>query len=410
VKSRTIAIVLGVVGLLFVILVVAGYQLQSATAQQELDLTKQSFSHKDKKPGGCYVMYQALPHLLAPGVPVNVVTKPFANTYKKNKDMATGEGGLYFLVANNLFTTAEDVEDMVNYAKGGNQLFIAVNYPDSVLLLRLGLAYHDWGYFDEPPSEQHFVNPNLAPDTAFRAPNIPGEGGYFTDWDTATTTILGTDTTHRPNFVRVTCGTGNIFVLLHPSSVTNYFLLRGKNITSLENELGYTNMFASEVYWDEFYKYQDQPRNGDFSEWQVLMRYPAMRWALWLAIIGLLVYLIFESKRRQRIIPVKPVLTNNSLEFVDALGQLYYQQHNNANLANKMIQQWLEFIRTRYYLNTNHLNQQFIQLLAHKSGIPIATVQQIIDNIHHIHLAEKVSDSFLQEFYKNIQAFYLNTK
>jgi hypothetical protein len=140
------------------------------------------------------------------------------------------------------------------------------------------------------------------------------------------------------------------------------------------------------------------------------MRYPAMRWALWLAILLLIIYIIFEGKRRQRIIPDKPVITNNSLEFVNALGQLYYQQHDNANLGRKIIQQWLEFIRTRFYMNTNYLNDTFINTLSHKSGIPVDAVREIMDSIHHIQLADQVSDDFLNTFYKNIQAFYLNTK
>lgn len=400
---------MGVFALLIAIFLYVASAVESSGATQQLDILKQSFSYKDKKPGGCYVMYHVLPNLLTPTSHINVVTKPFSGTYKKNKGMAQEEGGLYILVANQLFTTAEDVEDMVSYAKNGNQVFIATNFPDSVLMLRLGLEQDSSvDYFKPSVSEQHFVNPALG-DTIFSADLIPG-GSYFSGMDTSRTTILGTDSAHHPNFVRVSCGNGNIFMLLHPSSLTNYFLMKEGNMHSLEHMMSYTDMFASEVYWDEFYKYQTHARSGDFSEWQVLMRYPAMRWALWLAVLLLLLYVIFEGKRRQRIIPVQPVLTNNSLEFVDALGQLYYQQHNNSNLAHKMIQQWLEFIRSRYYINTNHLNTQFIQLLSHKSGMAADTVQGIVDSIHHIQLGENVSDVYLQDFYKRIQAFYLNTK
>jgi hypothetical protein len=140
------------------------------------------------------------------------------------------------------------------------------------------------------------------------------------------------------------------------------------------------------------------------------MRYPALVWALWLLLALLLIYVIFESKRRQRIIPDKVVLTNNSLEFVEAMGQLYYQQHDNRNLARKIILQWLEYIRSRYYLNTNHLNDAFAKTLAHKSGVPLEDVDKILDSIHFIQLADNITDVHLKDFYNNIQAFYLNTK
>lgn len=407
-KSKITVIIIGSLVVLLLIFVVAA----SVQNIQDLDaeLQKQSFNYKEKKPGGCYVLFKALPELYSTEIKPKVVTKPFADTYKKDKELASGYN-LYILVSDKLYATAQDVKDMLTYAEQGNQLFLAVNTPDSLLLKRLGLTVAmDSSHVYYKYSEQHYVNPALAPDTAFSCKDIPG-GDYFTSMDTSITTILGTDGRHRPNFIRVTSGSGSILISLNPSAVTNYFLMHGNNIASMGKEFSYTNNYQGNIYWDEYYKYQDYKRSeGDFSEWQVLMRYPAMRWALWLAILLLIIYIVFEGKRRQRIIPDKPVITNNSLEFVNALGQLYYQQHDNANLGQKIIQQWLEFIRTRFYMNTSYLNDTFIATLAHKSGIPADTVREIIDSIHHIRLADQVSDDFLNTFYKNIQAFYLNTK
>ncbi|GAA3942006.1 hypothetical protein GO495_08775 [Chitinophaga oryziterrae] len=407
-KSKLPIIIVGALIILLLIFVVAA-SVQNLQDQDQ-DLQKQSFNYKEKKPGGCYVLFKALPELYSTEIKPKVVTKPFADTYKKDKELANGYN-LYVLVSDKLYATAQDVKDMLTYAELGNQLFLAVNMPDSVLLERLGLTIAmDTSHVYYRDSEQHYVNPALAPDTAFSCKGIFG-GDYFTSMDTSITTILGTDEQHRPNFIRVTRGSGSILISLNPSAVTNYFLMHENNIASMGKEFSYTNNYQDNIYWDEYYKYQDYKRSeGDFSEWQVLMRYPAMRWALWLAILLLIIYIVFEGKRRQRIIPDKPVITNNSLEFVNALGQLYYQQHDNANLGQKIIQQWLEFIRTRFYMNTSYLNDTFIATLSHKSGIPVDRVREIIDSIHHIRLADQVSDDFLNTFYKNIQAFYLNTK
>jgi hypothetical protein len=167
---------------------------------------------------------------------------------------------------------------------------------------------------------------------------------------------------------------------------------------------------AGNVYWDDFYNSQHSAQSGDFSEWQVLMRYASMRWALWLAVVLLLLYVVFESKRRQRIIPDKPPVTNTSLEFVDAIGQLYYQQHNNYNLAHKMIIHFMEYIRSRYYLNTNVLNDEFIASLARKSLVPEGEIRALLQMVHHIQLEENISDDDLKDFYNRIQQFYINTK
>ncbi|GAA0539822.1 DUF4350 domain-containing protein [Chitinophaga japonensis] len=410
-KSKIFIIITGLVVLCFVLLLVAGNQ--SRNSAEAKDLTRQSFSHKDKHPGGCYVAFTCLQHLYS-GESLKVMTKPFTRSYEKNDYLKRGDGNLYILVADKLYATTQDIENMLRFAADGNQLFLAVNQPDSLLKERLGIAV-DSAYtsLSIPSSVQHFVNPFLAPDTAFHREGIYG-GRFFTRLDTLNTTILGTNgiTGHhgpQPNFIRISYGKGDVFVSLNPSSFTNYFLMHGRNISTLEKQVAYTYNTPSGVYWDEYYKYLKGPQT-DFSEWQVLMRYPALRWALWLFLALLLLYVLFESKRRQRIIPDRPVLANNSLEFVETLGQLYYQQGNNRNLAQKMILHWTEYVRTRFYLSTQHLNPAFADTLARKSGMPYAAVRNIVDSIHHIQLSEHVTDDFLQQFYKNIHQFYLNTK
>jgi len=384
--------------------------LRSLSKDDDLHLEKQTFSYKDKDPGGCYVMFESLPSLYDGGHP-SVVSKPFAASAKKDATLRSGEGVIYYLVANRLFTTVEDVDSMIEFVNRGNQLFIASVDLDSILLSRLYTKvseHYSSNVFGKLRSEEHFVNPALAPDTVYARDSIV-DGRYFSLLDTARTTILGTDRMNRANFVRINVGRGQVFLLLQPSVLTNYFLLYKKNIGLLEKMAGYTYGYSS-VYWDEFYKYHQYPQQGEFSQWSVLMRYPALRWALWLLVALLLLYALFESKRRQRIIPDKEVLTNNSLEFVEALGQLYYQQHDNVNLAGKITLQWQEFIRTKYYLNTNPMDDEFIHRLSHKAGMPLADVEAIIDSIHFIQNADKMSDASLKSFYSKIQAFYLNTK
>lgn len=410
-KSKLIAIISAII-LVFLILLAFSSRTGKPDSKNidDKELARQSFSNKDKSPGGCYVMFKVLSHLFYYDIKPQVVTKPFSRTYSKDETLSSTDYNLYILVADKLYTSAEDAKNMIRFASAGNQLFIASNQPDSMLLEYLNVSVDDEGIFQSfTNADQRYVNRNLAPDTAFSRKGIKG-GSFVTRMDTSHTTILGTDAFNRPNFVKIAVGEGAVFLMLQPSVLTNYFLMQGRNIVSLERQLAYTNLYMDHVYWDEFYKYQSYRQSSDFSEWQVLMRYPAMRWALWLAVALLLIYILFESKRRQRIIPEKPMLVNNSLEFVDALGQLYYQQHDNRNLAQKIILQWQEFVRTRYYLNTNNLDAVFADALSRKATMPLEQVKDILHSIQQVQSGHAVTDEYLLRFYKNIQAFYLNTK
>ncbi|MBO9727834.1 MAG: DUF4350 domain-containing protein [Chitinophaga sp.] len=401
--------IIGSVILVLVLVMVIGGNLGSNQEEQSTKMYRSSFSSKDKKAGGAYAAFKMLPQLFYKHS-IQVVTKPFVRTYEKDAEMKKA-GNTYILVADQMYTTEKDVDAMLEYVSGGNDLFIAVNNPDPYLAKQLNLKVDGGGkeQFFKERIAQYYQDTIVPIDTSFAYEGMIS-GGSFSAVDSTTTTILGSNGQHKPNFVRIAYSNGYVYLLLNPYTFTNYFLLHKRNVAALETQISYLPDLRGSVYWDDFYNAQHSAQSGDFSEWQVLMRYPAMRWALWLGVALLLVYVIFESKRRQRIIPDKPVFNNTSVEFVGAIGQLYYQQHNNDNLAHKMILHLLEYIRTRYYLDTNILNEEFVAALSRKSAVAEADIRTLLQMMHHVQIEGNISDDYLREFYKRIQLFYLNTK
>ncbi|WP_143307769.1 DUF4350 domain-containing protein [Chitinophaga vietnamensis] len=417
-KSKLVYIAVTIGAVLLILLVITGIRSNSSK-DQTTDMKNSSFASKDKKAGGAYAAVKMLPSLFG-NRPVQILTKPFTRSYDKDDELKH-TSNVYILVADELFATEQDVEDMLSYAMNGNELFIAVNKPDPVLAKKLDLKVVDGENFQDEQNKavQSYYDPRVEVN-AYSGTRVPFNasyryngmvsGSYFSGMDSTFTTVLGSNYKGKPNFVRIEYGRGRIFLLLNPYTFTNYFVLHNNNNEALAHQLSYMDQVAANIYWDDYYSAQHSARSGAFTEWQVLMRYPAMRWALWLIVLLMLLYVIFESKRRQRIIPDKPALANTSLEFVDALGQLYYQQHDNYNLAHKMILHLLEYIRNRYYINTNALNEQFVETLSRKASLPDSDIRELLGMIDHIQQAGYVSDEYLREFYKRIQLFYLNTK
>ena len=70
----------------------------------------------------------------------------------------------------------------------------------------------------------------------------------------------------------------------------------------------------------------------------------------------------------------------------------------------------MEYIRSRYYLNTNVLNEEFIASLSRKSAIEEDEIRKLLHMVHHVQLEENISDEQLKDFYNRIQQFYINTK
>jgi len=57
-----------------------------------------------------------------------------------------------------------------------------------------------------------------------------------------------------------------------------------------------------------------------------------------------------------------PAISRSTLSF-------WHEQHNNSNIAQKKVTYFLEHIRTKHFIRTNLLNDDFVDLLAHKSGV-----------------------------------------
>jgi hypothetical protein len=110
-------------------------------------------------------------------------------------------------------------------------------------------------------------------------------------------------------------------------------------------------------------------------------------------------------KRKQRIIPVITPLTNTTLEFVGTIGNLYYQSAEHKNIAEKKIHFLMDQIRTKYWLNTNTLDEPFIVSLTRKSGKQEEDVRALVKAIGSIQSKDKISSAELIDFNGKIEKF-----
>jgi hypothetical protein len=216
----------------------------------------------------------------------------------------------------------------------------------------------------------------------------------------ATYQILGTNQEDEPNFVRIPWGKGWFYLHCMPQVYTNYNMLAGRNIAYIERTLSY--LPVQPVYWDEFYK-------GNVRDLQTPLRFlivtPPLRWALYLTLAALLLFMAFEAKRRQRVIPVIRPLANTTLEFTQTIGRLYYQHRDHKNIAEKKISYFLDHLRSHYYVQTQEFNDELFDRLHAKTGQPLAEITALFNLIAHIRRQPAVSEVQLLELHRSIQKF-----
>ncbi|MBS1975272.1 MAG: DUF4350 domain-containing protein, partial [Bacteroidetes bacterium] len=186
---------------------------------------------------------------------------------------------------------------------------------------------------------------------------------------------------------------------------TNFFLLHKNNKEYYDDSFSYLPENIKVLVWGDFFRNND----NDFSPLQFLLSDPSFRWAFWLLFLLFLIIYVFESKRRQQMIPDIAPLRNSSLDFVKTVGRLYYQQRNNLDLAHKMTAHFLSNVRARYSLPTSNLDKNFVEQLSYKSGLKKDLAADLVELIKMIQQKQSLSDEELIGFNQKVEEFYKQT-
>ena len=116
-------------------------------------------------------------------------------------------------------------------------------------------------------------------------------------------------------------------------------------------------------------------------------------------------FMLFEMKRKQRIIPIVKPLANTTLEFVGTIGNLYYQSGEHKSMAEKKIHFFMDQLRSKYWLTTTHLDETFVSIASKKTGRSEEEVRKLISVINSIRAKEKISEEELIDLNNRIEKF-----
>jgi len=218
--------------------------------------------------------------------------------------------------------------------------------------------------------------------------------------------VLGINDKGNSIFVKYRYGKGALYLMPSPQFFTNYNLINPEGADYAAKSLSYLSP-GGNLIWDEF---PSQGPQQEISKLRVLFKYPELQWAYYIGLFSLVTFILFEMKRRQRIIPVLDRLQNTTVEFVNVVGQVYYERKDHKNLADKKIAYVLEHIRSVYRLNTNLIDDEFIEALSNKTEIRISAIRSLMLLLQRYSEATKITDQQLIELNNNIENFYKKSR
>lgn len=361
-----------------------------------------TLSKNDKIPFGTYVLYNRL-HDLFPGSVVKYNRDAPYNTFTET-DVNRGN---YILIAQRIYIDEYDFEELRKYMEEGNNVFIAGFYLGAYLTDSLKLKVNSENKFDRNAKVPvHFVNAALDSTKKYTFNKGIGEQ-YFSRFDSSKAVVLGVNNKGHANYIKYNYGKGSLYLLASPMYFTNYNMLKPEGAEYAAKVLSYLPVMP-EIIWDEFSSQGEY--HGNDSPIRFFLTNKSLRWAYLISIFSLILFVLYNIKRRQRIIPTIAPLENTSAEFAKVIGQVYYHQHDNANISKKKITYFLEDVRAKYAIKTNSLNEEFAELLNAKSGVQRELINELLKQFLQIQSAIKVSDQQLISLNKNIEQFQHQSK
>lgn len=366
------------------------------STSEPLDWTP-SFTQEDKVPFGSYILFELLPELF-PGRKISTAERPIYNVLQ---DSTTGDANYVFV--NTVFQPDDlDVRELLDFVAAGNSAFIAAQgfggpLADSLNIdteVDVTLSDSSTGGFDDP-GLQHETGYGFTKGSA---------SFYFSKYDTARAVPLGWMSAGPVNFIRVDFGKGHFLLSSLPLAFTNFNMLYQDNAEYVATAL--SHLPVRDTVWDEYYK---AGRRLAETPLRFILSKEPLRWAYYVGLVALLLFIIFEGRRRQRVIPVIQPLRNTTVDFVETTGRLYFQNGDHRDLVGKKVAHFLDTVRERFRLPASDLSDGLAGNLAVKLNQPEEEVKQLFEKLRKHLQAPAILATDLVEIDRRIEAFYRNS-
>jgi len=368
---------------------------------------EESFNEKSNKPYGVSVFYKELPNLFKNHKVRTVYHQP-ASYLKAHSEDSYGDHiaeGSFVIIGNSDYLEDDSIDELLHFVDSGNTLFISdYSFPQRLHdTLYISTKYID--NMKDSISYQYLKHLNIE---NIKIDKNEGDS-YFSSFDSINHNVLGyskIDYKH-PNFIQVSFGSGKIYLHLEPKAFTNYNLLKDDRYKYAEGIISY--LPENDVYFDSYTKiqtgYDGNVEKESNLSW--FLEQLSFKWAWYTALIFGILFMIFNAKRRQRIIKIIKPLQNTTVAFVKTISNLYFETQDHKNLIDKKITYFLERIRTDFNIDTSILNEEFIVKLASKTGKKKENVKKVINFINWLRTKNEFFEDNLIKLNKLIEAFYL---
>lgn len=347
-----------------------------------------TFSHYDKQPFGCAVFDSLLSSSLPKGYSLS--RKTF---YELEQEDTTLRRGI-LVVTDNLHLTDVDVEAMLKMAGRGDRIMLVGSSFSRILKDTLGFEC-SYSYFS-PSALKKYATALLSKDSLCWVGDsavYPQQTfcfypqlcqSYFFA-DSISSKVLAEKLLPEKLLIRLPCRflgeRGKLYWLPLPCFYELW--CAGWEECGLSfrilSQMGGFPIVRTEGYMKETAQAQMSP-------FRYFLSQPPLRWALYLSMVSILLFMIFTARRKQRAIPVIREPENKSLEFAELIGTLYYQKKDHADLVRKKYLYFAEELRREIQVDVEEVaeDERSFGRIARKTGMEAGEIAAFIREVRPV--------------------------
>ena len=323
----------------------------------------------------------------------------------------------FLFVGSRFGVYSDEFEAILKEVNKGSDLFLAYHDLTTNITDELFDSYNT--RFDyapaitiKTPSSNHYMINLFQNDTV--AKSWPAFGKYIKTRNQYSTL---SSFRNMANLIRINEGQGQILLMTTPSVFYNYQLKRKsgfkyaefvlnklpKNQDIILLEFGrLTDDYGSEEEEIE----EEEGQKQDDSYLVLIFGNPTLLKAMLLAIFGIILFVLFRSKRIRPVVPYIGKKKDMTLAFADTITSIYFAKRQPYGLLQVQKKNFYSMIQKHFYIDLNRGDQENARnSLAEKSNYSRKKIDDLLDAFNTTKVST-VNDQYVSRTLKSQQAFY----
>lgn len=410
-KNKGLIIGIGAGVVILVLLTIYFYEEEKKVPKIQTSSWDKTYEVDDKGPYGLYAFKDLLDRSNLAHEVIMIKNQELSIILEQEDP---NEHDLYIFIGNRQYLSDRDLKAINIFVAKGNSALCVNSESEFTLFTQLNI-----GYSRALDSLTPFANLWLNKDflgASYRLPYIYKNdtvGNYWSyfeineDYDEYE--VLGKIQGEHNVFFQIDHVDGYFYYHSLPYFFTNISILNDEEgLEYAEDVISF--LPDGNIYWDERSKNPPSHQRVT-SPLQFILNNPPLLWAYLIFIGSLILYLVFNSRRKQRIIKGKEVNENQSLSFINTISQIYRSSNRPDKLFELKRKTFTAYINKKYYFNFSKITLDNAKIIAEKSEIPIEKIEEIVLFFEEkLKIPSRVTNEDIIAINTKIEYFYKNAR